>query len=439
MALLGENQVRNFYIVNTSSNTTMANIRAGVALNGAIVQEDGTAAVADQPFMLAMLDAEGNVRTSDKVDPYKVSAAASVDFKPRVEHAVTVSDITATAGELYQIAVIFKEYGSLSVENEYIKKGFYKAKTGDTAEDVVDGLIKSLARSIARDQPSPGTTFTYNAKGGNIQLPDNYFLEFLKTNDDGAVEITTVDVTANATAAGNCTVTLDGTAYSIPVTVSTDGTFADTAAEIAEGINAIPGWSATSAVDTITVTADLPGVVTEMTIATDTATDLAFSAVSVTQDGTAGTAANSQLTIREKESWLSKYYVTGKKTNLNRDFEVQAWGWDTDPTITEIKGDPGMGSGYHVRNMEEYYYGNIGDTFRGAGYPHNFDKVYDSALTGSYWLIEVSYYDEGRDDPMKSKKQLTIACPSEAVANTLIGQINTALTNVPVSITAFPA
>ena len=64
---------------------------------------------------------------------------------------------------------------------------------------------------------------------------------------------------------------------------------------------------------------------------------------------------------------------------------------------------------------------------RGLGYPNNFDAVYDSVLTKNYFLVELAYFSEGRDDAMKSKKQLTIACPSLEYANVLIGQLNTVL------------
>lgn len=439
MAMIGENQVRNFFIVNTSSNTTMSTIRGGANLNGAVIQSDGTAAVADEEFALAVKNNQGELSMSDIINPLRVTSAKAIAHSPRVGQWYTISGIgTPTAGTLYQVRIIFKGYGSLSVENEYIKEAYYKAVTGDNAEDVVDGLVKSLARNFSREQPEAGTTFSYtDGDLGAINLPDNLYLDFIKSASDGDQETATFEVTANPTAEGFCTVTLNGTAYSVPMTISTDGTFADAAAELALGINAIPGYSATASTATVTVVSDLPGVETDASFAAGTATSMACT-VTTTQQGTAGTIATAaQLTIREKDDYLSTYYNTGKKDRLNLVFEVLTN--QSDLTITSNTSFSGIGTGYEVRNLEYYFLGNRGDTFRGMGYPHNFDVTYDSSLTGIYYLIELEYNDEGRDDPMKSKKQLTIACPSKAVANTLIGQINTALTNVAVAITAFPA
>ena len=138
--------------------------------------------------------------------------------------------------------------------------------------------------------------------------------------------------------------------------------------------------------------------------------------------------------ITEKSTYLSQYYVTGKKTRLNLNYLVNAVGADgIIPTVVDsIAGTPGKGTGYQVRNAEEYLLGNRQDTFRGAGYPHNFPENYDSELDASYNVIDIEYYDEGRDDAqIKSKKQLTI-CVKEAVgtvtlANLVKDDINTAV------------
>lgn len=330
MAMIGENQVRNFFVVNTSDEVTLPDILAGTDLDGAVVQSDGTAAAAGEDFMLATRNNRSEATLSDIINPASVTYGKSVLFAPRVAQTYTVSALTADINTLYEIRVIFSGYGSLSVENEYTVSGFYKSKTGDDQEDIVDGLVANLARNAAKEQPNTGGTFTYNDADGNIELPDNLYLAFTKT----------------------------------------------------------------------------------------------------------GTGATAALVVTEKADYIAKYYVTGKKDRLNLDFQLQA-NFTTDPTIVGNVSDPGHGTGYHIRNMEYYFLGNRADTFRGMGYPHNFEQVYDSVLTTDYYLIELGYYSEGRDDPMKSKKQLTIACPDKTAANKMIAELNTALTNNQVTITVF--
>ncbi len=328
MALIGELQARNFFLVNTATESTLSDVRAGANLNGAIVQDDGTAAAANSDFMLAMVNNKGELTISDKINPANVTYANAIAYSAPVARNFVISAITADANTLYTVSIILSGFGSLSVENEYVKKGFYKAKTGDDAENIVDGLVKSLAKSIAREQPSSPDTFSYtDADSNTLNLPDNYFFSFTKT----------------------------------------------------------------------------------------------------------GTGASATLTIAEKSDWRDKYYVTGKKTNLEIDFHVDA-DFETDPTIVETVGSQGAGTGYQVRNLEEYLLGNRADTFRGAGYPHNFEENYDSSLSGTYSIIELAYFDVSRDEPMESKKQITIACPSTTVADALITDLNTALTGTGISI-----
>lgn len=428
--MVGENQVRNLFVNATSTNATTALIKAGVALNGAVVNQDGTAAAAGTGFMYSGLKSNGQLVTSDVINPNRVLYAHSVGNAPRELAISTISGITADANTLYQVRIIIQGYGSLSVENEYIKEAFYKSKTGDTAEDIVDGLVKSLARNFSREQPElMGQTFVYPAAGGNVNLPDNAFLKFSKSFSDGTAEQGTLTVTVGATEAGIAVVTLNGVDYDIPVDIGTTG---ESAADLAAGINALSGYSATAAGAVVTVVSEIPQAETDMTFSGGTATSLAATAAT-TVPGVDGTAANAQLHIEEKAEWLSQYYVTGKKTRLSFPFIVEAH-FTTAPTVTTVKGSEGVATGYHVRNMEYYYKGNRADTFRGAGYPHNFEQSYDSDVSKTYFLVELGYWDESRDEPMKSKKQLTIACETEAAANTIIAQINTALTGTVFSI-----
>ncbi len=323
MAILGEIQVRNFFIVKTATNATITAVKAGIPLNGAIVKYDGAAAAAGEEFALVVKNNRNGITLSDTINPHRIKYVKSLAPVARVAKSVVVSDITVEAGELYRLAVILPEYGSLSVEDELIKEGYYKAKTGDTAENVVDGLIKSLSKALSRMPFGSEGHFSYTPAGGAaIQLPASQYFTLSKT----------------------------------------------------------------------------------------------------------GAGANATLTIAEKLTAVNDYYVVGRKDNLNMNFVVTPE-FPELPTVTVTAGNPGIGTGHQVANMEYYYLGNRGDTFRGMGYPHNFVAKYDTDVTKNYHLIEIGYWDEGRDDPMKSKKQMTIACETEAVATALATSLNTALTN----------
>ena len=417
--MVGEIQVRNLFIVTSSSATTTAAIKAaGTKLNGAIVESDGTAASADNNFLLSLINNQGKLASSDELSPSRILYAKSVAYQARTLGLDTISGITAEANKLYQIRITSSQYGSLSVENEYIKEAFYKSKTGDTVEDIVDGLIKSLYRNLSREEPQTGEFVTYTlADTSTVSLPTNAYFTFEK----GATT-QTIDVDTAPTADASATVTLNGT--DVTVALLDADTDAQAATKIASAIDAVDGYSAAAVGTVVTITSDAATVVTY---------DAGTTGTTVTQAYTSNTSG---IVITEKSTWLGQYYVTGKKTRLSFPYTVEAH-FPTAPTVATTKGFEGVATGYHVRNMEEYYLGNRGDTFREMGYPHNFEREYDSVLSQAYYLIELGYYDESRDEPMKSKKQLTIACPNTTVANTLIGQINTALTNTVFSISTF--
>lgn len=102
-------------------------------------------------------------------------------------------------------------------------------------------------------------------------------------------------------------------------------------------------------------------------------------------------------------------------------------------TVTESGGTPGVGTGHQVMEMEYFLLGERGDTYRTMGYPHNIvGPELVSTKDGTYNLVEISYYDEGRDEAKKSKKQLTIAMPftnlaGNTVSNNLVDDLQTIL------------
>lgn len=121
-----------------------------------------------------------------------------------------------------------------------------------------------------------------------------------------------------------------------------------------------------------------------------------------------------------------------KKIKVYDDFNVDI-SCTTYPTVTVTTAfSAGVGTGYQVVEMEYFLLGERGDTFRTAGYPHNIvGPGLASVASGSYDLIEISYFDEGRDEAKKSKKNLTLALPTAAVPNAnvngVIADLNTIL------------
>lgn len=431
MALIGENQVRNILIFKDYPNhATMGEARNAAKGDGLVLEADGTAPAAGQPFMVGKVNYKGGI-TQFKLDPSKVTFGKATAGTAQTFRSTLISNIgTVTAGELYRVSITISGYGSLSVENEFLKEAYYKAKTGDTLENVVDGLIISLARNFSRDEPKVNTTFTLTKKDAStVKLPQNAYFDFDKVTTDGTAEISTLQFTASSTEAGNVKITLNGTDYYVPVPA---GTAAVQAAAVNTWLNT-PGNADdyTSTVSSATVTITSKYKREEINLAFD-ANGVAGSAATAatTTAGADGTAFGIQ--ISEKSTYLADYYVTGKKTRLGINYSVSASGVDTPTVADTISGSPGNGTGYQVRNMEEYLLGNRQDTFRGAGYPHNFPEHYDSELDANYNCIDLEYYDEGRDDAqVKSKKQLTIFVKEPVgtytKTNLVIGDLNTAI------------
>lgn len=430
MALTGENQVRNILIFKDyPDHATMAEARNATPGDGFVLSADGTAPAAGKEYMIGVVNYKGGI-TQYKLVPSKVTYGVATKGAASVGRSTLVSGFGApVTNELYRVAITISGYGSLSVENEFIKEGYYKAKAGDTEENIIDGLIASLARNFSRDEPTVVKPFTLTKKDATtVKLPSNAYFEFDKLTTDGTAEISTLTFTGASTEAGNVNVILNGDDNFIPVVA---GTTTVQATAVKDWINANSSdYTATSSAAIVTITSKYKREETNLAF-DDNGVAGSAATVATTTPGADGSAFGIQ--IVEKEDYLSSYYVTGKKTRLGLTYSINASGVDTIvPSVVDtVAGSPGKGTGYQVRNMEEYLLGNRQDTFRGAGYPHNFEEHYDSILTGNYNIIDIEYYDEGRDDAqIKSKKQLTI-CVAEAVGtvtktNLVKSDINTA-------------
>lgn len=121
---------------------------------------------------------------------------------------------------------------------------------------------------------------------------------------------------------------------------------------------------------------------------------------------------------------VAQDYVTGKKQGLPLEFVISNDFAGTQ-VVTQRVVDPG--SGKNVRDLEYFYKGNVGDSYRGMGYPHNFEEWYDSVLTNQYYLVDIGYYWDGLNHAVqKSEKQILVACSDLTAANAIVDLLETA-------------
>lgn len=181
--MVGQNQVRQFYLGSKyPGHATVAAVRGGANGDLAILSADGTALGAGKKFVFVHKSNKGTLITSDIVNPKEMSFSRSRAYSAQVLGSSTLSAITVNVNTLYTVEIAIRDFGSLSVENEYIKKAFYKAVTGNTAEHVVDGLVQALARNFKREEPTLSTTSNYTlANATVIKIPDNPYFSFTKT------------------------------------------------------------------------------------------------------------------------------------------------------------------------------------------------------------------------------------------------------------------
>tara|TARA_R110002020_G_scaffold100855_1_gene238045 strand:+ start:13430 stop:14392 length:963 start_codon:yes stop_codon:yes gene_type:complete len=143
-----------------------------------------------------------------------------------------------------------------------------------------------------------------------------------------------------------------------------------------------------------------------------------------------GSGTSAALTVEGKA--YDTNFDGDKKIKVYSDFSVDI-SCDTYPTVTITNAAfAGVGTGYQVVEMEHYLLGERGDTYRQNGYPYNINgPALVATASGSYDIVEISYFDEGRDEAKKSKKTLSIPMPTAAIpnadVNSLIGDLNTIL------------
>ena len=402
MGLAGQNQVRHMYVGQApeSTVTSLATLKsAGVANDLVLLGADGAAVAAGKAFKMYQKDALGNIISSDTIKADNVLDVKSVAYTAPVNKKVSISGLTVDASTLYTVNIEIQGHGSLSPEDTYLKQGYYKAAaSGDDQGDIVDGLIASLNRNFKREVGATASTnrsFTF-AKGWGTQ---------------------TIDVDTAPTADATAVVTVDGVDYDVAL-LDAD-TDQQAAAKIAAVINAIDGYTSTAvATSIVSIACTHAGIVSY---------DPASTGTTVTAAQTESTAG---LVVTGKADATN--FDGDKKIKVYDDFTVDI-ACTTYPTVANVfDGSKGVGTGYQVMEMEHFLLGERGDAFRTNGYPHNIVGPSLVATTsGTYDIIEISYFDEGRDEAKKSKKSLTIALPTAAVPNAnvngVIADLNTIL------------
>lgn len=152
------------------------------------------------------------------------------------------------------------------------------------------------------------------------------------------------------------------------------------------------------------------------------------------------------LVLTEKE----QIYVRGKIKPKSLNFTVQISELNASivpPTITESYVDStgavsdyyglGFGNPNVIADMEWFYLGNRGDTYRQIGYPNNFDTKYISkpkfnpVLTDYYTTLSIEFWNDGdAEDVQKSPIEVIIVSNKP----TVITGLATVLTTVGVTV-----
>ena len=145
-----------------AAETTIDAFKATASLGEiGVFTKDGTAVAAGKPFVFAQKTADSifvsDVIYPDSVKNYTVAADAVEVAKVMEVTPPAAADIVV--GSDYILRIHIFEHGSLSIEDTYLKFATYRPVTGDTEEEVVDGLIASLNRNFSRE---PGATATDN-------------------------------------------------------------------------------------------------------------------------------------------------------------------------------------------------------------------------------------------------------------------------------------
>jgi len=157
-----QNAMREIFVVDALAAETTLNAFEASASDGEIGifnadGSDGTSKVGG--FLLAM-KVNGKTVVSDTYKSEDVQTAFAKGYEAPVLRSITVTPTNLTVGQEYVLNLRILNFGSLSAENYYTKHAQYVVQTGDTAANVVSGLITSLNKNFSREEGSTASTNT---------------------------------------------------------------------------------------------------------------------------------------------------------------------------------------------------------------------------------------------------------------------------------------
>ena len=152
MATFSKNQVRDIIITTAEATESTAKtfVISASAGESRVLKADGSGVpTTTGDFYIINKRSNGDIKMSDIIKYGQVKYFKKQAPVTAVAQKVTVTiPSTITAGDVCKIDIVLDQWGSVSFEDQYFKFGAYKALTGFTKEDIVDGLIAYLLKHM---------------------------------------------------------------------------------------------------------------------------------------------------------------------------------------------------------------------------------------------------------------------------------------------------
>jgi hypothetical protein len=161
MATFSTNSVRHVVVANSYNNSLAGTTTVPASVNeaNAGVVTSAVKVSATNELYLTYFNASGQEVKTDLIPIDKIRSVSVKPYAPKCLRKDSISFAAPVVGETYIIRLLIRSWGSGSAENQYFKHvGSYKAKTGDTADTLVDAFIASAAVNFARE---PQQNFTF--------------------------------------------------------------------------------------------------------------------------------------------------------------------------------------------------------------------------------------------------------------------------------------
>lgn len=237
-------------------------------------------AAATVPDLKEVMVASGRENDNQLIGqvPRKLNEINRVNYRAFVKPVLTIGPLSIAAADVGEASIRVSDISYTSRYNTRLLTASFYKKASTTITETVDALLAKLNKT------------------------DSY-VTATKVDLVGQYEVSTIKVTAAATAAGTATVDLNGVTINLPLTITT---IAANTAEITAVIDALPGYTATDdGVDTVTIVATTHGVETD--IATYAAGGATTSAATLTTtvQGVADTGVSYSIVITPNDDGVS--------------------------------------------------------------------------------------------------------------------------------------